>query len=96
MKVTINDREYVFSFRGFGPQYTYEIIAGEPYQHGALRSMHVLLYATLLSCNRSDFKLKIDDFTEWLYDHPVDERAMVEAIREESERRAAALDKKKE
>lgn len=96
MKITINERDYSFSFRGFGPQYSYETITGEAYRHGPLRNLHMLLYATLVSCNVDTFAMSIADFTTWLYEHPVDEAAMVQAINEECDRRMSLSAKKKE
>lgn len=96
MKITINEKEYSFSFRGFGPQYTYETITGESYRHGPLRNLHLLLYATLVACNVGSFTMSINDFTAWLYEHPADEEAMAQAINEECERRVSLSAKKKE
>lgn len=98
MEITINGVSYKFSFRGFGPQYTYELIMGEPYDASSKRSFHMLQYATLIACNAESFKMTFADFSEWLYDHPAEERAMADAIAEESVRRMnlAANDKKKE
>lgn len=95
MKLTINEAEYSFSFRGFGPQYTYEVITGEPFQYGSTRNAHILMFATLLSCNPDTFSMKIDEFAEWLYEHPAEERDMMEEIVAESQRRAALYEPKK-
>lgn len=95
MKITINGVDYSFSFRGFGPQYTYEVITGEPFRYDALRSLHLLLYATLMSCNRDTFTLSFDAFAEWLYDHPVEESAMTQAINDEVVRREGLRENKK-
>ena len=97
MKITLNGVDYSFSFQGFGPQYTYELLAGEPFKYDTLRSLHLLLYATLMSCNRDTFALTFDIFAEWLYDHPADEVAMTQAINDEVVRREGLrADKKKE
>ena len=95
MKLTINEAEYSFSFRGFGPQYTYEVITGEPFQYGSTRNAHILMLATLFSCNPGTFSMTIDAFTEWLYEHPAEERDMMEEIVAESQRRAALYEPKK-
>lgn len=97
MKININGIEYSFSFRGFGPQYTYEVLTGEPFRYDALRSLHLLLYATLMSCNRPHFTLSFEHFAAWLYDNPADEEAMTQAINDEVARRESLrADKKKE
>ena len=97
MKININDTEYLFSFRGFGPQYTYETITGEPFQYGSTRNAHILIFSTLMSCNLDTFKMSIEEFTEWLYDHPTEEQEMMQEILDESARRAAlSRPKKKE
>lgn len=97
MRITIDGVDYSFSFRGFGPQYTYELLAGEPFKYDALRSLHLLLYATLISCNRDTFALSFEAFTEWLYEHPAEEQAMTQAINDEAERRESLrVGKKKE
>ena len=95
MKLTINKAKYSFSFRGFGPQYTYEVITGEPFQYGSTRNAHILMFATLLSCNPDTFSMKIEAFTEWLYEHPTEERDMMQEIVAESQRRAALYEPKK-
>lgn len=95
MKLTINEAEYSFSFRGFGPQYTYEVITGEPFQYGSTRNAHILMLATLFSCNPDTFSMSIDEFTAWLYEHPVEERDMMQEIVAESQRRAALYEPKK-
>lgn len=98
MTVKINDREYRFDYRGFGPLYTYEMITGEVFRAGSMRSLHVLLYATLLNGNREEFAMGLEEFFEWLYDHPEEEQAMAQAVGDEFSRRnelAAATAKKK-
>lgn len=98
MEITINGVSYRFSFRGFGPQYTYEILAGEPFRYDALRSFHLLTFATLMSCNKESFRLSFDEYSEWLYEHPAEEMAMSQAINDECLRRESLreVDKKKE
>ena len=95
MTVRITETDYRFSFRGFGPQYTYEIITGEPFQYGSTRNAHILMYATLTSCNVETFKMSISDFTAWLYEHPTEEKEMMQEIIDESTRRASLVEPKK-
>ena len=98
MKIHINGVDYDFSFRGFGPQYTYEVLAGEPFRYDALRSFHLLTFATLMTYNRESFRLSFEEYSEWLYEHPAEEMAMTQAINDECVRRDGlrAVDKKKE
>lgn len=95
MTIRIAETDYRFSFRGFGPQYTYEIITGEPFQYGSTRNAHILMYATLTSCNVEAFKMSISNFTDWLYEHPTEEQAMMQEIIDESTRRASLVEPKK-
>lgn len=95
MTIRISDTEYRFSFRGFGPQYTYELITGEPFTYGSTRNAHMLMYSTLMSCNADTFTMSIGDFTEWLYEHPVEEREMMQEIIDESARRVSLVEPKK-
>ena len=95
MTITINDTAYRFSFRGFAPQYTYENITGEPFSDGSTRNTHILIYATLLSCNTETFTMSLADFFEWLYDHPTEEQAMMQAMIDESARRESLIEPKK-
>lgn len=96
MKIQIKDNSFSFAYRGFGPQYTYETIAGEAFSGVTTRSIHLLMYSTLLFCNPDSFTMTFSDFTEWLYEHPTEEQEMATAITTETLRRNAAADKKKE
>lgn len=87
MTIKINDKEYRFEYRGFGPLYTYEVITGEVFQSGSMRSLHVLYFATLFSCNREEFAMGLEEFLDWLYEHPDEERAMAQAVADEFRRR---------
>ena len=97
MEIIINNSSFSFIYRGFGPQYTYETIAGEAFTGLTTRSVHLLMYSTLLFCNPDKFSLTFTDFDEWLYEHPAEEQQMNEAITAEFLRRNAMIaDKKKE
>lgn len=97
MTITINETVYNFSFRGFGPQYAYENIAGEPFTDGSTRNTHTLMYATLLACNAETFKMSLTGFFDWLYEHPAEEKTMMQEMIDESARRASlVIPKKKE
>jgi hypothetical protein len=96
MKVKLNDKEFSFSFAGFGPQYIYETLQGEVFTGVRTRNVHILLYSTLLFCNKEAFDMTIDDFTTWLYEHPEEEEMMTTAIVAEVERRNSLRAKKKE
>ena len=48
-------------------------------------------------CNAETFKMSLTDFFDWLYEHPAEEKAMMQEMIDESARRAAlAIPKKKE
>lgn len=95
MEITINNKSFSFAYRGFGPQYTYEQIAGEVFSGVTTRSVHLLMYSTLMFCNRDSFTMSFTDFAEWLYENPTEEQAMAEAITAETLRRSQGVDKKK-
>ena len=96
MKVKLHNKELSFSFAGFGPQYIYETIQGEVFTGVRTRNVHILIYSTLLFCNKESFDMTIDDFTAWLYKHPEEEEQMTSAIVAEIERRNNLRAKKKE
>lgn len=93
--ITINNKEFKFSFVGFGALYFYETITGEVFSGVTTRNLHLLMYSTLLFCNREAFTLTIEEFGEWLYEHPAEEAEMAEAIHTEVLRRNALRDAKK-
>lgn len=95
MKIRINTVELDFLFRGFAPQYTYEVITGEPFTGGSTRNTHILMYATLMACNKDKALCSLTEFFDWLYEHPDEEDAMVREMLAEQERRSALRQPKK-
>lgn len=96
MKVMINEKLLNFSFVGFGPQYMYETITGEVFTGASTRNVHILIYSTLLFCNKEAFKMSIEEFLAWLYEHPLEQDEMTAAIISEIERHNSLRAKKKE
>lgn len=95
MTITINNKDYTFSYAGFGAQYIYETITGEVFTGASTRNLHLLMYSALLNGNGDSFAMSITEFTDWLYEHPAEEEAMAQAIFAEASRRQALREPKK-
>ena len=92
MKVTIQGVEYDFVYNGFGPLYTFEVIARRPYEFGLTADMHTLIFATLQFSNPKTFKMAPSDFFQILYDDPILEKTLTDEIVARWEQRAKLLD----
>ena len=95
MKLTINDKDFEFRCAGFGAQYIYETLTGEVFSGASTRNIHLLMYSTLMASNGEAFSMGIAEFTEWLYEHPLEEEQMANAIFAEATRRHALREPKK-